>query len=93
MPSTSHMRLISSLRKGLSDTCTGATVRHTSPGRILSQTIPHCDDPKELRRVAEEMNDRAQKYRRLEIAYRQNLSALIDLRQSLLQKAFAGELT
>lgn len=87
-----HAFNLKALRKGLSDTCSGATVRHTSPGRILAQSIPYIDDSRELRRVAEDLTEREQACQILEASYRNRLHDLDALRQSLLQKAFAGEL-
>jgi len=80
-------------RKGLSDTCSGATVRHTSPGRILAESIPYSDDLAELEVAALDLVEREQDCRNLESAYHTKLQDLGDLRQSILQKAFASELT
>ena len=84
---------LKSFRKGLSDTCSGATVRHTSPKRILAEFIPYIDDEAALDAAALEITEREVDCRNLECAYREKLQDLDDLRQSLLQKAFAGELT
>jgi len=84
---------LKAFRKGLSDTCSGATVRHTSPGRILAESIPYTDNTAELEAVALHLAEREQDCRTLEKAYRDKLQDLEDLRQSLLQQAFAGELT
>tara|TARA_E500000318_G_scaffold61020_1_gene56620 strand:- start:3524 stop:4675 length:1152 start_codon:yes stop_codon:yes gene_type:complete len=84
---------LKAFRKGLSDTCSGATVRHTSPGRILTESIPYTDNKAELEAVALHLAEREQDCRTLEKAYREKLQDLDDLRQSLLQKAFVGELT
>ena len=84
---------LKAFRKGLSDTCSGATVRHTSPGRILAESIPYSNDKAELETIAIDLAEREQDCRTLENAYCEKLQDLEDLRQSLLQKAFAGELT
>ena len=84
---------LKAFRKGLSDTCSGATVRHTSPGRILAESIPYSNDKAELETIAIDLAEREQDCRTLENAYCEKLQDLDDLRQSLLQKAFAGELT
>ena len=84
---------LKAFRKGLSDTCSGATVRHTSPRRILAESIPYSDNKAELEAVALHLAEREQDCRNLEKAYREKLQDIDDLRQSLLQKAFAGELT
>ncbi|PZU20637.1 MAG: hypothetical protein DI589_16730 [Shinella sp.] len=88
-----HAFNLKAFRKGLSDTCSGATVRHTSPGRILAQSIPYCGDANALAEVAVELTEREQDCRSLEALCEDKLKNIADLRQSLLQKAFAGELT
>ncbi|MCA1777561.1 MAG: restriction endonuclease subunit S [Loktanella sp.] len=84
---------LKAFRKGLSDTCSGATVRHTSPKRILAEAIPYSDNKAELEAAASDLAEREQDCRNLEKAYHEKIQDLDDLRQSLLQKAFAGELT
>lgn len=84
---------LKAFRKGLSDTCSGATVRHTSPGRILAESIPYSDASDELEAVALDLTERERDCRNLERSYRDKLQDIEDLSQSLLQKAFAGELT
>jgi type I restriction enzyme, S subunit len=81
------------LRRGLSDTCSGATVRHTSPGRILAQVIPYCEDGDELERAAVEMDMAEAHWAKLSTVYQAQVSDLEALRKSLIQKAFSGELT
>ena len=80
-------------RKGLSDTCSGATVRHTSPKRILAETVPYSNDLNELANAAIFLSDLESQSDKIRSNYRTKLQDLDDLRQSLLQKAFAGELT
>ena len=87
-----HVFNISGLRRGLSDTCSGATVRHTSPGRILAQVIPYCDDADELERAADDMDMAKALWARLSKAYQAQLDDLETLRRALLQETFTGEL-
>ena len=84
---------LKAFRKGLSDTCSGATVRHTSPKRILAESIPYCEDVTQLDLAAAHLSEREEDCRLMEKSYRAKVKDLDDLRQSLLQKAFAGELT
>lgn len=84
---------LKALRKGLSDTCSGATVRHTSPKRILAESIPYCKDVAQLDLAAAHLSEREEDCRLMEKSYRAKVKDLDDLRQSLLQRAFAGELT
>ncbi|MBB6470118.1 hypothetical protein HNQ96_006012 [Aminobacter lissarensis] len=88
-----HAFNLKAFRKGLSDTCSGATVRHTSPGRILALSVPFIDDLKELEQVATNLAERERDCDNLRLAFQAKLQGIADLRQSLLQKAFAGELT
>lgn len=88
-----HAFNLRAFRQALSDTCSGATVRHTSPGRILAQSIPYCNDPSTLADAASAMSEREQDCRNLQRLYKRKLKNIAELRQSLLQKAFAGELT
>ncbi|WP_336099490.1 hypothetical protein, partial [Roseovarius sp. CH_XMU1461] len=81
-----------SLRDGLSASCSGATVRHTSPKRILSEVIPYCDDQSELQRAADELAEVNKKVRELIAGKTEPLKNLDNLRQSLLQRAFSGGL-
>ena len=84
---------LKTFRRGLSDTCSGATVRHTSPKRILAENIPYCEDVAQLDLAAAHLLEREEDCRLMEKSYRAKVKDLNDLRQSLLQKAFAGELT
>ena len=47
----------------------------------------------EQKRIAAKLDDVAQEIRQLETIYEQKLDSLAELKQSILQKAFAGELT
>jgi type I restriction enzyme, S subunit len=88
-----HVFNLKVFRQALSDSCTGATVRHTSPSRIKAVHIPYVDDVQIQRRIAEHLSNMADHIRQLKSEYRNRISDFDNLRQSLLQKAFAGELT
>lgn len=88
-----HAFNLMAFRQALSDTCSGATVRHTSPGRILAQAIPYSNDSNTLAEAASALTEREQDCRNLQTLYKTKLNDIANLRQSLLQKAFAGELT
>ena len=68
-------------------------MRHTSPKRILAESIPYCKDVAQLDLAAAHLSEREEDCRLMEKSYRAKVKDLDDLRQSLLQKAFAGELT
>jgi type I restriction enzyme S subunit len=61
-------------------------------GTFENQTFPF-PDVEEQRRIVANINELADQTQRLEAIYKQKLAALGELRQSILQKAFAGELT
>lgn len=84
---------LKAFRKGLSDTCSGATVRHTSPKRILAESVPYCEDVAQLDLAAAHLSEREEDCRLMEKSYRAKVKDLDGLRQSFLKKAFAGELT
>ena len=58
--------------------------------RTFMHVIPPIGDQ---RRIASKLDDLQENVRRLEAIYQQKLDALTELKQSILQKAFAGELT
>jgi type I restriction enzyme S subunit len=70
----------------------GSTVRNLNIDLVRSVKVPIPPLPEQARIAAniEELEIEAQ---RLEAIYQQKLTALAELKQSLLQKAFAGELT
>ena len=47
----------------------------------------------EQKRIADVLNEMKSETQRLEAIYQKKLEALTELKQSILQKAFAGELT
>ena len=83
---------LKSLRKGLSDTCSGATVRHTSPKRILAEAIPYAHDIEQMREISERLSAHDHMLQQAVKGYNDKLADLDDLRQSILQKAFSGGL-
>lgn len=74
-------------------TATGTMVRHTAPKRILSLNLAFPPNKAEQRTIISSLNRLVSETRYLESNYTQKLTALTELKQSLLQKAFAGELT
>jgi len=71
---------------------TGLGVPHISGTQIKNFNFskPHIADQKDIASKADELLKKTQ---RLEAIYQQKLKALAELKQSILQKAFAGELT
>ena len=82
-----------SLRKSLSETCTGIKVRHTSPDKIKANFLPFPPTVEEQERLVREFSRIRDSINNLIKLSDEKLNDLKDLRQSILQKAFAGELT
>jgi type I restriction enzyme S subunit len=74
-------------------TATGATVRHTAPSRILNNKIPFPTSTEQQLKIATALSGIDQETKRLEVIYNNKLAYLEELKKSLLQKAFTGELT
>ncbi len=77
----------------IQETSTGTMVRHTAPKRILALRFPLPTDRNLLSAAIGRLDQLEAKTQCLEILYQQKLDALEELKHSLLQKAFAGELT
>lgn len=77
----------------IKDTATGTMVRHTAPKRILDLEILFPSGICEQKNITDTLHDVGLKVGRASKSYQAKLADLDDLRQSLLQKAFAGELT
>lgn len=86
-----YMRTDAYLRE-IRNTATGTMVRHTAPNRILACRIPlpEIDIQDRIVTNLDAMEARCEELRQ---TLRMSISDLADLRQSLLQKAFARELT
>ena len=80
-------------RQRIHDDASGVKVRHTSPGKLCSVAVTFPCSGDEQRMIADELDEVLDSTRTLESIYRQKLAALTELKQSILRKAFAGELT
>ena len=74
-------------------TSTGTMVKHTSPTRILSQTVHVPNSKSDQAIIANKLFLISGKAEALVSAFRSKLVKIDNLRQSLLERAFAGELT
>lgn len=92
-PFFSHVFNLAGFRKALSDTCSGIKVRHTSPKKIYEVEVPIPPTLKDQIEIASFLDDMKSELSNVEKQYEAKLHDLRDLRQSLLQKAFSGELT
>jgi type I restriction enzyme S subunit len=79
--------------KNIHSSATGATVRHTAPSRILNINIPYPASIVEQSRLADALDEVNLETKRLEDIYKAKLLQLDELKRSILQKAFSGELT
>jgi len=80
-------------RKAVQSSASGVKVRHTSPKKLGSILVAYPPSMVEQQEIADRLNDLLTETQRLETIYQQKLTALAELKQSILQKAFAGELT
>lgn len=71
---------------------TGVKVRHTSPAKLGAVQIPIPDTAAEQQAVAERLDDLWSTLTPIFAIYSRKLALLGELKQSLLQKAFRGEL-
>jgi type I restriction enzyme S subunit len=80
-------------QKPIRDTATGTMVRHTAPRRILNLEMRFPTSLSEQDRVVAQIDEVEAETIVLRNRYLKTAKDIDDLRQSLLQKAFAGELT
>jgi type I restriction enzyme, S subunit len=88
-----HQFNTKSFRAAVQSSASGVKVRHTSPGKLGA--IPICFPPtiSEQKVISDTLNELQAETQRLETIYQEKLAALTELKQSILQKAFTGELT
>jgi len=80
-------------RAAVQTTASGLKVRHTSPTKLGAISIAFPPDVLEQKKIASKLNKIQIEIQNLDTIYQQKLTALNELKQSILQKAFAGELT
>ena len=78
--------------ENIKDTSTGTMVRHTAPRRILANSFLYPKKLKEQKAVVAKLDNLEAETSRLAHLYQKKLSALEDLRKSVLHKAFSGQL-
>ncbi len=79
------------IRSQIHQSASGVKVRHTSPTKVLEINvfIPKLE---EQQTIVKKLDALSSETKKLEAIYQQKLSALEELKKSLLQKAFNGEL-
>ena len=87
-----YFMMTKSFLNNIKMSATGTMVKHTAPKRILSNTIPFPTDRMEQLATIRKIDDLRDETQRLESLYQQKLTALDDLKKSLLHQAFSGEL-
>ena len=80
-------------RDSVQSTASGVKVRHTSPIKLSEIPVHFPKNLFEQTRIARNLNVLKSQVSDITYIYRQKLSALKKLKQSILQKAFTGELT
>ena len=85
-------RWLQSVSRKIEDEGTGATVKGVKLPFIKSLSIPLPPLPEQII-IVEQLNELDHGTQRLQSIYQQKITALAELKQSLLQKAFSGELT
>lgn len=71
---------------------TGTMVKHTAPKRILSNRLPYPSKVAEQQRIVAKLDELSAETQRLEAIYQQKLTALGELKKSILHQAFSGAL-
>jgi type I restriction enzyme S subunit len=87
-----HLLRSAVYRNKLESLSTGATMQNLS-NQSLSDLIIAMPSLEEQNRITNKIDDLKTETQRLETIYRQKIAALNELKQSILQKAFTGELT
>ncbi|MBB1476847.1 restriction endonuclease subunit S [Shewanella sp. SG41-3] len=88
-----HLFNTKHFRSKVQETASGAKVRHTSPKKMQVITVSLPNDINEQRIIAQKLFCLKEKSLELEGFYSQKLLYLDELKKSILQKAFAGELS
>lgn len=87
-----YFMMTESFLKSIKMTATGTMVKHTAPKRILSNVIPFPENRKEQRAIISKLNALREETQRLESICRRKLTALDELKKTLLHQAFSGQL-
>ena len=87
-----HVFNLEAVRKAIHASASGAKVRHTSPGKVGAVKVVFPNNQAEQLRIAAQVKEIEQASIALQSIYRQKLTALDDLKKSLLHQAFRGQL-
>lgn len=87
-----HVFNLQSVRKAIHASASGVKVRHTSPTKLGQVVVAFPTSILEQQRFVAILESLAEETRRLESLYQQKLTALDELKNSLLHQAFSGQL-
>lgn len=87
-----HVFNLERVRHEIHGSASGVKVRHTSPGRIGAVKVAYPTAVLEQRRVIAQLADLSKECEHLEFLFQQKLTALDELKKSLLHRAFSGQL-
>jgi type I restriction enzyme S subunit len=87
-----HVFNLDAVRKAIHASASGAKVRHTSPGKIGVVKVAFPGTQVDQLRIAAHVEEIEQASIAFQSIYRQKLTALDDLKKSLLHQAFSGQL-
>ena len=87
-----HVFNTQAVRKEIHDSATGVKVRHTSPTKMGNVVVSFPTVLSEQRVIVVTLKDLREETQRLESLYQRKLAALDELKQSLLHRAFSGQL-
>jgi type I restriction enzyme S subunit len=87
-----HVFNTQTVRKEIHRSASGVKVRHTSPTKIGQVLVAFPTSAIEQKRIVAALASLADETQRLESIYQQKLTALDDLKKSLLHQAFSGKL-
>lgn len=87
-----HVFNLKKVRKALHDSGTGVKVRHTSPTKIGQVEIYYPKTLKAQQIIVRQLDALRAETQKLEAVYQKKIDDLEELKKSILQKAFAGEL-
>jgi type I restriction enzyme S subunit len=87
-----HMFNTRRVRSEIHASASGVKVRHTSPGKIGDVVVNFPDDLSEQKRVASDLEAVQKESEQLVSVFQRKLAALDELKQSLLHRAFSGQL-
>ena len=87
-----HVFNTCNVRKEIHDSASGVKVRHTSPTKIGELAVSFPASISEQGTIVSKLNDLDEETQRLESIYQQKRAALDELKKSLLQQAFTGQL-